>query len=154
MPVLSRSTFPAFLSALLIALASCSSSSVVSTTHAPAVLGCRITFGESGGFTGGGTGYTIDTTGVVSRFKGIMISAAPKTIIGRLTPAQIASLNTLIAQLPHTDYSERGNLTTYLVLGMGNSETKFSWPGTSPGPRVPEPVTRLYSELTSIVGSL
>ncbi|MGE5621284.1 MAG: hypothetical protein ACM3U0_01790 [archaeon] len=139
---------------LAFALCSCAANKSSPKSSGETTLSHNITIGESGGFTGNNEGYTIDSTGMVKSFKGIMTQDPTEKLRGRLNEQQMQKINGLITELLKIKYSEKGNLTSYITLRSGNTVTNYSWPGPSLGKDVPEPVSRFYTELTNIINSL
>lgn len=134
-------------------LCSCSSDKLQNKKET-AELKYVITLGESGGFTGNNSGYIIDRAGNVGKYSGIIEPSKNAVPKGRLNNEQIIKLNELIPDLIKINYSEKGNLTSYITLSKGEEKIRFSWPGTTPGNNVPEPVRKFYSELTTVINSL
>lgn len=100
------------------------------------------------------SGYSIDSTGLVKSFEGIITPGAAQKDKGQLDEEQIQKINELITDLLKTKYSEKGNLTSYITLRKGGSVVRYSWPGPSPDKNVPEAVNRFYSEVRTIINSL
>lgn len=139
---------------LAISLCSCSAHRASKDDSAKAILTHNITIGESGGFTGYNSGYFIDSTGLVKSFEGIIMPDTLRKAKGKLNAGQIQKVNKLITELLKTKYSEKGNLTSYITLRKDGTTTSYSWPGPSPAGDVPEPVSRFFSEVKSIINSL
>lgn len=100
------------------------------------------------------SGYSIDSTGLVKSYEGIITPGTEQKEKGQLNEEQIQTINKLISELLKTKYSEKGNLTSYITLRKGGNVVRYSWPGPSPDKNVPEPVNKFYSEVRSIINSL
>lgn len=137
-----------------ISFCSCSADRASKGGNGNTLLSHNITIGESGGFTGNNSGYSIDSTGLVKSFEGIVLTKASEKEKGRLNKEQVQKINELIPELLKTKYSEKGNLTSYITLRRKGTVTRYSWPGPSPDKNVPEAVSRFYSEINNIIKSL
>lgn len=139
---------------LTISLCSCSADRASKGGSGNTLLSHNITIGESGGFTGNNSGYSIDSTGLVKSFEGIITTKASEKEKGRLNKEQVHKINELISELLKTKYSGKGNITSYITLRKDGTVTRYSWPGPSPDKSVPEAVSRFYSEINNIIKSL
>lgn len=139
---------------IVISLCSCSAQRASENVSENTLLSHSIVIGESGGFTGNNSGYSIDSTGLVKRFEGFVTTTASEKEKGRLSKEQIQRINDLIPGLLKSKYSEKGNLTTYITLRKNGTATRYSWSGPIPGKNVPEEISRFYSEIKSMINSL
>lgn len=139
---------------LTISLCSCSSERNSQNGSGDTLLSHSVTIGESGGFTGNNSGYSIDSTGLVKSFEGILTTKGSEKEKGRLNKEQIQKVNELISEILKAKYSEKGNITSYITLRKDGTATRYSWPGPAPDRNVPEAVSRFYSEVRSIIKSL
>lgn len=135
-------------------LSSCSSNRTSQNGSGETLLSHNIIIGQSGGFTGENSGYSIDSTGAVKSFEGIITPETSQKDKGQLSKDQINKINELISELLKTKYSEKGNLTSYITLRKSGSTVRYSFPGPIAGKDVPEAVKRFYAEVNSIVNSL
>lgn len=100
------------------------------------------------------SGYSIDSTGAVKSFQGIIKPENKQKDMGQLSQEQIKRINRLIPELLKTSYSEKANLTSYITLSKDGKVVRYTWPGPSPDKNVPESLNKFYTELNSIINSL
>ncbi|MGE5499776.1 MAG: hypothetical protein ACM3Q2_17020 [Syntrophothermus sp.] len=139
---------------LAVSLCSCSAERSSQKDSESTLLSHNVTIGESGGFTGNNKGYSIDSTGLVRSFEGIITPKVTEKEKGRLSKEQIQKVNGLITELLRAKYSEKGNITSYITLRKDGTATRYSWSGPVPDKNVPEAVSRFYSEINKIIKSL
>lgn len=139
---------------LAASLCSCSSNRATQNGSGKTLLSYNIVIGESGGFTGNNSGYSIDSTGAVKSFEGIITPEAKQKVVGHLNEEQIQKINQLIPELLKASSSEKANLTSYITLRKDGKVVRYTWPGPSPNKNAPEAINKFYTEVNSIINSL
>jgi hypothetical protein len=138
---------------LFLLLSACSSNKDVSKQNEES-LSYNIIVGQGGGFTGSQDGYYIDTLGIVKSFSGITFANSKMVNIGQLSPGQINDINTLFHSIMNSNYSQVGNMTSYLVISKNNFQLRFSWEGTYPDKNVPSELVNFYQKVNDIINKL
>jgi len=116
-------------------------------------------FGTEGGFTGGGDGYEINSTGqVLAWSRTTSTSERQTTPIGTATPQQLAPLTAAIQEplALHLAAETRGNMTTFLRWSTQHEarRTLWTWPADRMGgrePKVPQQILLCYEAAQAIV---
>jgi hypothetical protein len=138
-----RSSF--MISALLALCLGCSST----RQEQHAELPFTIILGSGGGFTGLYEGYVIDSTGRVMRWKGRTFDGAEHTRQAVLDDDQRKEVQRIVAEtgILGAEFSERGNMTSFLTFHLPTGEHRISWHGGAPGPGVPANIREFYNRI-------
>jgi hypothetical protein len=139
--------------ALLAVAAGCSTASLLNEKEETAFLSHDIIIGTGGGFSGVYEGYLIDTVGNVQHWEGIAFEHSTKNYIGSLKKNQIEKIKSMIEEsgVLKTEYSGKGNITTFITIRGNESAHRISWVGISPDRKVPEIIRAFNSELNEII---
>ncbi len=142
-----------YLSIALLTIAGCSTANLIEEAGDQSFLDHNIIIGTGGGFTGVYEGYLIDTTGNVFHWEGISFENSVKRYIGTLHTSQIEKIKSLIEDygVLTTEYSGKGNITTFITLRTEEFAHRVSWVGISPDKKVPESLRAFNSELNEII---
>jgi hypothetical protein len=114
------------------------------------------TFGSAGGFTGGGSGYEILSTGQVLTWEQITPQhPLEKKVIGQASPEQLEELSIALHTpgLRSIEFAQSGNMTSFLEIEWQDNNQRWSWPvGTTSGraTKIPELVRDCFESAQSI----
>ena len=114
------------------------------------------TFGSAGGFTGGGSGYEILSTGQILTWAQVTPQhPLEKKAIGQASPEQLEELSTALQApgLQSIEFAQSGNMTSFLEIESQGRKQRWSWPvGTSGGraAKIPELVRNCFESAQSI----
>ena len=113
---------------LLLALTACCDRNATRETDDEPV-GIRLS--EGGGVTGQFLGYTIDTEGTVSSWRGFAATRSDSTQLGSVTTAQRDLLSRTVREsgLDRIVHYETGNMTAVLEITKGELRYYYAWPG-------------------------
>ena len=137
---------------IIVFIPCCSSSrKAIISNESDALLDYNIEISQGGGFTGNYQGYTIDSTGVVKSFEGVISANSQRDEKGKLSQVQISEINKLIPSILGIRYKENGNMTTSIVLKKRSDEIRFSWEGITPGKKVPAELANFYEKVNNII---
>lgn len=139
-----------YLFTLLLLLSACSSNKDLAKQNEVS-LPYNIVVGQGGGFTGGHTGYYIDTLGLVKSFSGISFTKSKMENIGQLSSAQISDINSSFQAIMNIKYNKVGNMTSYIVITKNNYELRYSWEGTYPDQTVPPELVNFYQKVNDAI---
>lgn len=141
-----------YLFILLLLFTACSSNKDL-TKQDKVSLPYNIVVGQGGGFTGGHTGYYIDTLGLVKSFSGVSFARSKMENIGQLSSSQINEINSSFQAIMNIKYNKVGNMTSYIVIAKYNYELRFSWEGTSPDQNVPPELVTFYQKVNNAINN-
>ncbi len=115
-----------------------------------------IILGSGGGFAGRYEGYYVDSLGAVSSWRGVTFGNSTRKEIGTLEPGKCAAIQDMITgdSLLAMNFTNAGNLTSFMTLASGAGEYRFSWEGTNPDNAVPAPVRALHSKILEYINTL
>jgi hypothetical protein len=106
-----------------------------------------VSYGCSGGFTGGGGGVTVRSNGTILKWSLPAAGASVEESVIRSDPTVARRLFTQLDEMHFTniDYKKFGNMTCYVTLREGSNTHSVSW--ATGDTSVPPPVTALSSDL-------
>ena len=131
----------------------CSKQAGVDRNEGEHVLHYSLVLGSGGGFAGTSEGYIIDSTGVVTSWRGTTLAMSTRKEIGTLDADTKADLQKLIEdkKLLDTQYGTSGNLTSFLLLQSQTARHTISWLGDAPGEEVPLNVRESYAAVRKCI---
>ena len=99
------------------------------------------TFGSEGGFTGGGSGYEIHSTGQILTWSQVTPQhPLEKQEVGHASEEQLEPLSIALQTpgLQSIRFAQSGNLTTFLEVTRQGHKQRWSWAAGSAGDRTPK----------------
>ena len=107
---------------------------------------------SEGGFTGGASGITIDSTGNANFWKKNLNSPKENTGSVKLSDEQVKNICSLLKNSDVLSYKSNfsGNYTTYLVLNIKGEENKISFNKSNLPDDMPDSLKELIKELNNI----
>ena len=129
-----------------------------SEVPAPAVAAAvwSLTFGSEGGFTGGGSGFTIFSDGAVASWSRLTQEHELVTQpAGRATPEALQALFKAMtaAEMRTLSAEERGNMTTFLEWRHAGESRRYSWAHPPRARAIPDPLARAYEAALAAAAS-
>lgn len=122
----------------------------------PGATAWTCTVGSAGGFTGGGNGYEILSTGQILTWEQITPQhPLEKKLIGQASPEQLEQLSVALHApgLRSIEFRQSGNMTSFLEIEWQHNNQRWSWPvGTSGGrsAKIPQLVRNCFELSQSI----
>jgi len=123
--------------------------------NANAMPDYEIQWGTSGGFTGGGGGYTLHPDGRVESWEQIRAGSQRETkLIGNVSSDAILKIRRIIdeKELLRLEHNVAGNMTTSVVFRKDGKEHSISWPA-EPGSAPPQ-IASLMKQLDAMITEL
>ncbi len=83
------------------------------------------------------------------RWKGRTVAGAEHTLQSVLDDVQREEIQRIVTEteILSADFSEKGNMTSFLTFHLPTGEHRISWLGTAPGPNVPENIRQFYNRI-------
>jgi len=116
------------------------------------MLDYEIQWGTSGGFTGGGGGYTLYRDGRLESWKQIRATSRRETnLIGSVSNAAVLKIRRSIEEneLLRLEHTVAGNMTTTVIFRSESGEHSISWPA-EPGSAPPQ-IVSLMKQLDAVI---
>jgi hypothetical protein len=112
----------------------------------------NIEYYSEGGFTGGGSGITIDSSGIVSFWTKNLVTERIINKTLKLKEENIEKICSLLKDPKIYSYKNNflGNYTTYLDIELGEKNNRISFNKSDLPDDIPEVIKTLISELNSI----